>query len=770
MRCGRLLVWLVSLVLVLGACTSGDDGGDTSTTRAVSSTTTTTSTTEPPLDLQAHAEGLVVGIRSEGDFLNFDSPGILGIGEGSGIAIDSDGLILTAATAVVGADRINVYVAGEEFPLVGQLDAAVECANLALVRIDHTFTDVAVLEGTAEPVAAATAVGDRVTVATPRISRSAEEYRLAGFAAAGGAALFDETGALAGVVTGVDSNGSPVALGSDLVVSWVEQMRRRDVVQQLGFTAVNNTEGQAIVTALSGSGPGSAVALGVGDVISKVEGEELTDGVAQLCAAFADGAADIEVFKEGRRHVGALPDERLVLASARTTDQIRQAVVEVQTPDGGSGSGFFVSADGLLVTNFHVAGPATDVTLRFDASEASVAGEVVAAAACSDLAVIQAEPGTYEYLEWAPQPPALDQSIRVVGFPNLTDAIGFEDGIVAKEDTPSQWWVGSIRTFETSADIDRGNSGGPVVNLDGEVVGVTYAYSEGSTTWWEQDPLVYNSLHLVGTEAREVVDGILDGSLLDPGFALNNYYERNVDGVTGYTVEVGEIAPTSPAAALGLEPLDEIVVFGDVRPTFDFTGYDRICELLASRDTKDPVDVVVWRYSDDSLYDGQLYGEPLTKRPDPYRLATADDTISAVIPGRWTDTDEIVDDERDWIGYWAATDLDAYFNDFGEAPGMRLMWSYERAETHTTVSYLEGLSYAGQASGSIQEYGDGRLVGHYQVYQFPGGVAREYALTIAGEAASPMILLFLADAEHRIDRTATQVIESLRIDLADPDE
>ena len=130
MRCGRLLVWLVSLVLVLGACTSGDDGGDTSTTRAVSSTTTTTSTTEPPLDLQAHAEGLVVGIRSEGDFLNFDSPGILGIGEGSGIAIDSDGLILTAATAVVGADRINVYVAGEEFPLVGQLDAAVECARI----------------------------------------------------------------------------------------------------------------------------------------------------------------------------------------------------------------------------------------------------------------------------------------------------------------------------------------------------------------------------------------------------------------------------------------------------------------------------------------------------------------------------------------------------------------------------------------------------------------------------------------------------------------
>jgi hypothetical protein len=279
----------------------------------------------------------------------------------------------------------------------------------------------------------------------------------------------------------------------------------------------------------------------------------------------------------------------------------------------------------------------------------------------------------------------------------------------------------------------------------------------------------------MGVEAREIVDQVVDGTLVTPGFQVNpisegdlRYYYKTIDGVTGYTVEIDGIEPGGPGEALGLERFDEIIVLGDVLPREDKSGFRQICDAIESNTAQTPMDVVIWRYTDDSLYDGELFGTPLTRRPEPYRLASADDSISAEVPGRWVDHEDIEDDELDWIGYWAGEKLrgpGSYFDAFGRGPGMRLMWSAEKATTHTTVSHLEGLSYASSAVGPIAAFDDYGFSGHYQRYDFAGGSAVEYAFTVDGDPESPLIMLFVADAGHRIDATVNRMLETMQLSV-----
>ena len=423
-------------------------------------------------------------------------------------------------------------------------------------------------------------------------------------------------------------------------------------------------------------------------------------------------------------------------------------------------SGFFISEDGLLVTNYHVAGGADEVELRFDGSTETTSAKVLGGSACADIALIQAEGGPYEYLEWAPDVPKLEEAIRVVGFPRGTQTISFQDGRVSKEISDDIEVGGFLTNFESSARTDFGNSGGPVVNSIGEVLGVHYAAEWG------------NPRHLAGVEAREVVDSILNGPVIDPGFQIIDAYRRTLDGVTGNTLDIGTVRPGSPADTRGLGFGDEIVVFDGIVPQDDFGGARMVCDAILDNAGRTPMDIVVYRWQDETLWDGQLFGEPLALRPDPYVLGTDDGSIAVTVPGRWTDKKDIEEPGRDWVGYWAAPRLEGdggYFDAFGRSPGMRLMWSAEKANTHTSAQHLEGLSYAAQASGPIAPFAANGLTGHFQRFSFGGKAAVEYAFTLDGVEDSPLFMLFVADAAHRIDVTVGRMLDTLQFTMPEPD-
>jgi serine protease Do len=145
------------------------------------------------------------------------------------------------------------------------------------------------------------------------------------------------------------------------------------------------------------------------------------------------------------------------------------------------GSGFFVSADGYVVTNNHVVEHATAVQITTDDGR-KLDAKVVGTDPKTDLALLKiSESGSYPYVRLATTAPRVGDWVIAVGNPfglggtvttGIVSARGRDIGASQYDDF-----------LQIDAPINKGNSGGPTFNLDGEVVGVNtaiYSPSGGS--------------------------------------------------------------------------------------------------------------------------------------------------------------------------------------------------------------------------------------------------------------------------------------------------
>jgi tetratricopeptide (TPR) repeat protein len=165
------------------------------------------------------------------------------------------------------------------------------------------------------------------------------------------------------------------------------------------------------------------------------------------------------------------------LSAEQVFSRVSPAVVRVVVRDRqfkeiGLGSGFFVTADGLLVTNHHVVRGAEFATvLRDDGSSLFVEG-ILALDEDHDLAVLKVNGTGLPCLEVAPAAaPPVGTRVYAIGNPQgLTNTLS--DGLVSGIRKES----GEVREIQTTASISPGSSGGPLVDAQGRVVGVTRAF------------------------------------------------------------------------------------------------------------------------------------------------------------------------------------------------------------------------------------------------------------------------------------------------------
>lgn len=164
---------------------------------------------------------------------------------------------------------------------------------------------------------------------------------------------------------------------------------------------------------------------------------------------------------------------------ARVPDRVYQQQVQ------GVGSGFLISADGYIVTNDHVAGQATRITVALPNGE-QLAARLVGTDSETDIALLKVEPdGPLPFLRFdeAPAPIVGEWAIALgnpfglfqAAEPSVT--VGVVSGV--GRDFPVQ----AGRTFrdmiQTDAAINSGNSGGPLLNAEGRVIGMnTFIYSQ----------------------------------------------------------------------------------------------------------------------------------------------------------------------------------------------------------------------------------------------------------------------------------------------------
>jgi len=139
------------------------------------------------------------------------------------------------------------------------------------------------------------------------------------------------------------------------------------------------------------------------------------------------------------------------------------------------GSGFIISPDGYVVTNNHVVEHASDVTLVMDDGKTTLPAKVVGTDKKTDLALLKIENGTgnYPYVQFAEAAPRVGDWVIAVGNPfglggtvtaGIVSARGRDIGAGPYDDF-----------LQIDAPVNRGNSGGPTFNAQGQVVGVNTA-------------------------------------------------------------------------------------------------------------------------------------------------------------------------------------------------------------------------------------------------------------------------------------------------------
>ena len=174
---------------------------------------------------------------------------------------------------------------------------------------------------------------------------------------------------------------------------------------------------------------------------------------------------------------------------SETFKKVRDSVVVVETTQeelapwsqgkpvtmGGVGSGVLVDSLGMVLTAAHVVQTATDIRVHFSDGE-TYAGKVYASAPSADVAVIKLEkPPTSGVVAKLGDSDAVEvgDEVFIVGAPHGI-SYTLTVGHISARRAPNSLWGGlnEAELFQTDAAINQGNSGGPMFNKEGEVIGI----------------------------------------------------------------------------------------------------------------------------------------------------------------------------------------------------------------------------------------------------------------------------------------------------------
>jgi putative serine protease PepD len=253
------------------------------------------------------------------------------------------------------------------------------------------------------------------------------------------------------------------------------------------------------------------------------------------------------------------------------------------------GTGVIISADGEILTNNHVIAGGGDVHVRFSGNTEPTPATVVAADPNNDLALLRVDVGAD-----LPAATFADPASIHIGEPVV--AIGFAldlDG----DPTVTSGIVSAIgRTLsisetealdgliQTDAAISSGNSGGPLVNAAGQVIGINTAVAESNA-----QRAATNVGFAIGVgEVLDVLENLRAGGEHKPGFLGVSLGDRT-DGGSGALV--AEVNPGSPAADAGLKVGDVVVAIDD-QP---INGSEGLVAVVRDHSPGDEVTIVVVR-------------------------------------------------------------------------------------------------------------------------------------------------------------------------------
>jgi serine protease Do len=294
----------------------------------------------------------------------------------------------------------------------------------------------------------------------------------------------------------------------------------------------------------------------------------------------APSGADARPFWRERAGNGTLPDGlgiwveiaravRPAVVNISTTEKVRSPLGDdligrllegpARRPRTALGSGFIVSPDGYIVTNFHVVREAAQIVVRL-ADRRELVAKVVGGDTKTDLALLKIDGGDFPTLPFG------DSDRLEVGEPVMAigNPFGLEQTVTSGIVSAKERFIGSgpyDDFIQTDASINPGNSGGPLVDARGALVGINSAIFSQTGGWAGISfAIPVNLAKQILPQLRErgrVVRGYL-GVAAAP---VTPEIGREVKLPAARGALVAEVAPSSPAARAKIQAGDVITAF-----------------------------------------------------------------------------------------------------------------------------------------------------------------------------------------------------------------
>lgn len=268
---------------------------------------------------------------------------------------------------------------------------------------------------------------------------------------------------------------------------------------------------------------------------------------------------------------GAMTPKAIYMNNAASVVSISATVQSTsyggQTVQGTStGSGFIITEDGYVVTNHHVIEGAVSVKVVMDTTE-EYAAKVVGYDAMNDIAVLKIDGKNLPAVKLGSSDQlCIGDMVVAIGNPlgslTATLTVGYVSGKDRQVSTDKSTVINMI---QTDAAINSGNSGGPLFNLYGEVVGITSAKYSGTTS---------SGASIEGISFAIPIDDVMSiiGDLRDYGYVTGAYLGVTVQDTDAasaslYGLPTGAYVVTTvdggSADRAGVQPKDIIISLGE---------------------------------------------------------------------------------------------------------------------------------------------------------------------------------------------------------------
>jgi len=442
-----------------------------------------------------------------------------------------------------------------------------------------------------------------------------------------------------------------------------------------------------------------------------------------------------------------------------------------------SGSGFIIDPSGIAVTNNHVVTGAARMKVLVGGEDEPRNARVLGVAECSDLAVIDIDGDGFPFMTWREGPVDVGLDVYAAGFPLGDPEYTLTRGIVSKARADGdRAWTSVDYVLEHDANIQPGNSGGPLVDDEGHVVGVNYSGGFAA--------LAAQYYAIAQDEALPVIEQLREGNDVN-SFGLNG--EAFVDAESGFSgIWVTSVTSGSVMDKAGVQP-------GDIISSMEGISLGRggtmgeYCDVLKSHTPEDTLAIEIIRFGTGEFLTGQLNGRELAiastfgTEPGPgttggtseyVDVSDAYGSIAVEIPVSWADTDgsEWLDG-GDVIGATisAAPDLQAYNTSWG-ASGMSFKVSDDLANLGGYIQILDVIrpDYLSDCKLDTRyDYNDGYYRGKFDWFDNCGGPGGSSVMVLSAvptdNSQAFVILLQMQMMSQEDQDIATHILETFRV-------